>query len=482
MCSRFQRRARKLSLKSRQLVVSALVLLPFYSNVLLHTPGPELPRRPKVLLAVTTYNHLDTTISLIQSISANDDDFDVVFFDDCSEDETVHFLQARGFDVYRHRRGVGTTALWNSAFAYARRRRYDIIVISNNDVLIPTGALQQLVETLRSSKIGAAVPLTSTRGAGFNPAQAIGSFTFSNGTTPFHFADLDFANNPVNYNSVQQTILKLRPKPKQKSPRKKFAGFFFALKVDDRVCHSDGSLIDPRLRIFGQEIDLGGRLYKLYGKAAQIVPTAFVYHYKSVTVSESGYRVGKWSEEFDLIETYHARPTKKTNTRSKTLQHVNLAFAFISSLQSVTGGHNDDTKEAHRLGSALQEKNNIKVSYLDSEKLWYQLPGIDILIVLHPAYNPSHICATKSSVVRVAWVLDGWSPVSSHNLGYYDAIIARGNTYARLSMIKFDAVCFRRCPVGTSNKKHVFRTQVHRFPGNGNASEFMKILEKLDSF
>lgn len=457
----------------RHLLLAA-VLLVFYRcvNIFEDPFLPVLSRHPRVLLAVTTYNHLNFTFSTIESILMNRDHFDVMFFDDCSEDETVHFLQAHGFEVSRHASAVGPTALWNSAFMYAQQRQYDVLVLSNNDVLIPTGAVEQLVETLRTQKIGAAVPLTNARGAGFNPAQNVDDWEFWDEVKPLESSVLS-AEIPENYETIQQTLLKLKSKPKRKNPKKKFGGFFFALRVDDRVCHSPGVLIDPRLRIFGQELDLGRRLFRLYGKAANIVPTAFVYHYKSVTVAKSGYKVGTWREEFDLIETYHTGIKETEATRNGVLLDVKVAFAYSANEISTQEYYGTAGQPCLTL---LQDSFDIKVVHLSSEETWYELRGIDVLVVLHPAYNPTLIDTSGSSIIRIAWVQHKWDMATNAYLGYYDAFIAPASIANALSTVLHDVKCLRRCPYRASSLRHILPTRIEYSDDIRNATDLIRFL------
>ena len=131
-----------------------------------------------VLVAITTYNHVNYTAAALQSVLKNTDEFDVIVIDDMREDDTVTYVRSKGLEVVALDTPAGTTRAWNEAYRFALRHDYDILFISNNDVLIPSGAVRFMQEELELGSVGIAVPLTSLKGAGFNPAQSVTNFDF----------------------------------------------------------------------------------------------------------------------------------------------------------------------------------------------------------------------------------------------------------------------------------------------------------------
>ena len=143
--------------------------------------APQLPSLDdsRVLLVITSYNHLNYTLATLQYILDNTDTFDIAVFDDCSEDGTVDAIRALGFAVTSFSQPLGTTAMWNHAYNHASLHGYDVIILSNNDVLAPSGSIAKLVDSLKDQTVGLTVPVTTTKGAGFNAAQGMDALRFS---------------------------------------------------------------------------------------------------------------------------------------------------------------------------------------------------------------------------------------------------------------------------------------------------------------
>lgn len=121
----------------------------------------------KVLIAVTTYNQLDITKRCLDYIDYYPGDILVV--DDCSTDGTIDWLDEQPFTVYQKDERRGLTDSWNIAYHWFRDNKYSAMIIMNNDVFMPHGAIENMI-----SDYPLVVPMTNWNGAGYAcKAQAI---------------------------------------------------------------------------------------------------------------------------------------------------------------------------------------------------------------------------------------------------------------------------------------------------------------------
>ena len=123
----------------------------------LNAVGPcTLPRPPhtglqntsRVLVCITSCNHMSLTERLLRN-STWDSRADVVIMDDASEqDIRGAFEQRYCVPVLRSPEPMGLTWHWNRCYALHRHWGYAAVILSNNDVVIPSGSLSELLDLL----------------------------------------------------------------------------------------------------------------------------------------------------------------------------------------------------------------------------------------------------------------------------------------------------------------------------------------------
>ncbi len=124
----------------------------FISNV--SVPKHEL------LLIFTTCNQINmSALSLSYLRSAIVGIADLIVIDDYSEDGTVDLLSKRGFHVISKAHPRGLTDSWNYGYKFAIKNGYKYIIIMNNDVLMPRGALEIFADHLRDNAV--VLPMTT---------------------------------------------------------------------------------------------------------------------------------------------------------------------------------------------------------------------------------------------------------------------------------------------------------------------------------
>lgn len=83
--------------------------------------------------------------------------------------------------------------------SFAKLLKYKYLVIGNNDIKLPSGAIFAMQQVLLGG-ISVAVPLTSERGSGHNPSQSIRRA--HNLSEYFE----SYIENPYNVNKIQETL------------------------------------------------------------------------------------------------------------------------------------------------------------------------------------------------------------------------------------------------------------------------------------
>ncbi|MBD3233331.1 MAG: glycosyltransferase [candidate division Zixibacteria bacterium] len=227
-------------------------------------------------MAMTCYNHVDYTISAINSLIRNTPDtdrykFSFQLFDDCSTDATQSCVKK--FDsvsYFRNERNKGLISLWNRAYEVNKDKDYLIIV--NNDVLFGRNWAVNLIDEMIRLRCVVAGPVTNA---------------------PGHILDQRVQNFLKHYKNedIQEHIDKTAELLKNKKgfTTEIINGFCMAFKLD--VLHNlipfkgiDGT--------FGGEDDF----FKRCTCHPAVVPSSFVFHYKQVSVDRKNFK-DQWSRK-----------------------------------------------------------------------------------------------------------------------------------------------------------------------------------------
>jgi GT2 family glycosyltransferase len=105
-------------------------------------------------VVLVTYNALEYTRACLETLG----DADVIVVDNASSDGTAAFLRERGVRHIANERNEGFPAAVNRGIAALDAK---VIVILNNDTLVPPGALSRLARHALDPEIGLAVATTN---------------------------------------------------------------------------------------------------------------------------------------------------------------------------------------------------------------------------------------------------------------------------------------------------------------------------------
>ena len=247
----------------------------------------------KILLAITTYNQSEYTKLCFDSLKQLiDDNFDVLVIDDYSTDDTVKICEEYGYEVITKSEGKGLTHSWNLGYSRFKSGDYSYLIVANNDILIPNGALGELVSAYEKWPYTLVVPLSTTNGAGHN-AQNQSVETYYDGIN-------SMCNNPENYQKTQDTILNIKSEVKKSNNlylfdpmrMKMFNGFFFMMNRNViNYEYEDGILFNPNLNMTKNEDEFNWAKLIPNDDFPAVCKTSFIFHYKGVST-------------FDVFENY----------------------------------------------------------------------------------------------------------------------------------------------------------------------------------
>ena len=235
------------------------------------------------LIAITTYNQAEYTEKCFDSLKHTQ--AKVICIDDASTDHTAEVCQKAGVEFICHSKPKGLTYSWNYAYRYFLENGYDFLIISNNDVLIPKGSMESVVESLKKySYVGC---MTRRNELGYQAKEF--------GVETYYSIDSKFVDDPKNYQKVQNQILKA---PLDELPVSRIYGFCFGVSRKIKECeYSDGNLFDPQNINIGQEEDLESRTSNNV-----LCRKAFVFHYKGVSMGLSHL---KGQDQRNQLFSYH---------------------------------------------------------------------------------------------------------------------------------------------------------------------------------
>tara|TARA_R110001583_G_scaffold75927_4_gene208505 strand:+ start:561 stop:1346 length:786 start_codon:yes stop_codon:yes gene_type:complete len=251
----------------------------------------------KILLVITTYNESEYTKLCFDSLKKLDDKFDVIVIDDCSTDDTVELCNEYGYEIITKEEGKGLTHSWNLGYNTFKRNKYDYLIIANNDILIPKGALGELVESFEQWPYSLIVPTSTTRGVGHNAQfQSIEQFYDKSG---FNWDDPNF------YQETQDTIFDIKKQITKDNNlylldttrMKMFNGFFFMMNRNIlNYEYSDTELFEPKYVMTKNEDIFNWSNLIPNNDFPAVCKTSFIFHYKGVTTHGDLRNNDKWEE------------------------------------------------------------------------------------------------------------------------------------------------------------------------------------------
>ena len=259
----------------------------------------------RTLLVITTYNQSEYTRACFESLRNIEDDVDVLVIDDCSTDDTIELCKEYNHEIIVKETGLGLTDSWNRGYYEFKQRwiydesgqddNYDYLILANNDILIPRGAITELKNTFHKWPFSMIVPTSTTYGVGHNREQTIENY--------YHGIAPD-CNEPENYQVIQDRILEIRDDLKKAnnlfqldpSRMKMFNGFFFMMNRNIiNYQYSDRELFEPKYIMTKNEDEFNWSKLIPNDDFAAVCKTSFVFHYKGVSTFEVFDNYGKIS-------------------------------------------------------------------------------------------------------------------------------------------------------------------------------------------
>jgi hypothetical protein len=302
--------------------------------------------------------------------------------------------------------------------------------------------------------------------------------------------------------------------------RIKFNGFCFAINVTGtkNLALPYSNFFNNTLLMVGQEDDLAKRM-QANNMIPMIAKFAFVYHYKSVTVSMAKTVLRYDNFTGDLLATHHPyisrngfdnrenlsyyHPELQSSTNNQTVMthhslnqaidysavreanvdHIRIypstddtiTIGFAVSHPNISVGAGD-VYTAYELGESLSKIfMNVRCIYLYRGPQWYdskELQSLDILVAMLDAYDIAqaqlHIASGgRSSTIYIAWVRNWFQRwLMKSYIGNYDLLLISSSTayefyrsYAK--QYGFSVKCVHHCPAvylrANASSSHISR-------------------------
>lgn len=243
----------------------------------------------KTLLVFTTANQLEYTKKCYESFAYHKPpSVDVLIVDDASNDGTVAYADKESIRIITKPKPLGLTDSWNKAYQVFKKEGYKNLILSNNDLLIPPGAVESVLEGLDQYAIVGA--LSSKKGVHHQPLQAVDHY--------FDIGDLD-PDDPNNYLKISE-IVKSASKASKFIELTHLNGFFFGFNREVIKYEIEGEqLFDPKyINVRNEDY-----LCNTVKEKKAVCIDSFIYHFKGVSFKdfflESGYRLERnltWAE------------------------------------------------------------------------------------------------------------------------------------------------------------------------------------------
>ena len=246
----------------------------------------------RTLLVITTYNQSDYTKLCFDSLKNIEDDIDVLVIDDCSTDDTLLLCKEYDHEVIAKKEGKGLTHSWNLGYEAFKNRwgvhgehdNYDYLILANNDILIPKGAISELKETFNKWHFSMIVPMSTDYGVGHNKEQSITNY----------YNNID-PSNPNDYQKVQDKILDIKKITKDANNlymcdpirMKMFNGFFFMMNRNIiKYEQNETELFQTKNIMTKNEDEFNWSKLITNNDFAALCKTSFIFHYKGVSTFE----------------------------------------------------------------------------------------------------------------------------------------------------------------------------------------------------
>ena len=230
----------------------------------------------RALMAITTANQIAYNREAFRSTLTGKPGYvDMLVVDDASDDGTVELARGLGLTVITKSRPRGHIDSLNKAYEVFVTKAYDVLILANNDILVPRGALENLCTALERNTVVS--PMSTATGVGHQPAQAL----------RHHFPTIPIdETQPGHYQRVQDYLTGLALE--RGSVRELPYVNSFVIGMSRRAREFElpgGQIFDPRNVNVGNEDEFCARVTdKKY-----VCITSFVFHFKGVTLELSNF-------------------------------------------------------------------------------------------------------------------------------------------------------------------------------------------------
>ena len=251
----------------------------------------KIMKKDKVLFLISSYNQSEYTKLNVEYLKLiTDVDLKILVVDDCSTDDTVEWCKTNNIKVIEKIEGKGNTDSWNIGYKYFKENtEFNYFVNSNHDVVVPNGALSELIKVHKKWPGTTICPMSDKNGVGHNPVQAIDNYFQSLAQS---------ATSYENTQLIQDTLMQWKTEISESNNlyladpirMKMFNGFMLMHHRD--ICkyeRLDGNLYDPMHLMCKNEDEFNWTNLLPNDDNPILCKTSFVFHFKSVSGGSSIY-------------------------------------------------------------------------------------------------------------------------------------------------------------------------------------------------
>jgi len=235
----------------------------------------------KSLLAITTYNQIHYTDLLLKTFKYSPD-VEVLIIDDFSADNYSSLARKYGVNIITKDQGFGPTHSWNLAYQKFKNGKYKNLFISNNDVIIPDGALKSMERSLEQHMI--VVPFCNPQGiSSLGEQQDIARykeprlFKYNSRRAPsdlFTYENIQEIQNKIKNTSENRTIAS-------------FGGHFMGFNRDIMNYEFEKDILfDPSRKFTGGDNEIWRRM-RNQGIRATLCKSSYVFHFRYGTSDDT---------------------------------------------------------------------------------------------------------------------------------------------------------------------------------------------------
>lgn len=395
--------------------------LVYHQPVSLQTSRSLVTQELSVALVIVNRNGAQLLKTFFQALNQNNSyqNLEILVVDNCSEDESLKVCEEWG-----NKLPIKTLKLsHNHSFAQANnlavsQTRSPLLLFVNNDIIFCEDIIPELVKIMQDDRVGlVGIKLLDTpesdESLTATQTQHLGiSFNFDEPNLPFRPFDLRYTPEFIDISNLPWRVP--------------------AVTGATMMCRREDFLAVGRFHegyFYGYEdVDLSLSIEQILGKEIVCANNLTALHHRGFTrFNQKPEFKQRMANNRHLLENRFGYFVRRNHLRdffskdsSWNAHPLRIGFAVTEAeLASSTG----DYFTAFELGEQLVQEFGWDVFYLSKESEWYDMAGLDVIVVMRDDYDLQLIKNAKHSLVKVMWARNWFERLISQEwVGDYDCV------------------------------------------------------------